>query len=142
MTGESAGFELRDHTADLALYVWGVSLPDLFLAAGDGLYESIGQVETDGDGEAVRLRFEAIDHVSLLQDFLSELLFRFETRGERVVDMTIESLDDRAMVVRGCSRKVSISDSILDREVKAVTYHDLEIVEADGRFEVTIVLDI
>lgn len=137
-----AGFELRDHTADLALYAWGSSLPEMFLASANGLYASIGNVVGSGDDEAVTLSFEAGDWESLLQDFLSELLYRFEIRRQRVDELVVEQLDETTLTVGGVARQVDDEASMLDREVKAVTYHDLEIEAVGGRFEVTVVLDI
>ncbi len=142
MDATSSGFELRDHTADLVLHAWGSTIEGLFLSAAEGLYAAIGRVETGDVTERVNLRFDAPDRAALLQDFLSELLFQFETRQERITDLEIVSLEEMALVVRGVAYKVDAERSMLDREVKAVTYHDLEIVQHDGQHEVDIVLDI
>ncbi len=137
-----SGFELRDHTADIALYAWGDSLPALFCSAAAGLYATIGDLEVDGKCHAVTLSLEAGDAESLLHDFLSELHFRFETRGEVHSDFGFDRLDEHVLSVKMCMARVDHQKSVFDREVKAVTYHDLEITQSDGRFEVTLILDI
>jgi SHS2 domain-containing protein len=137
-----AGFELREHTADLALYAWGASLESLFIAAADGLYAAIGTLAFSGNGEPDQLDIQANDTTNLLQEFLSELLFRFETRDVALTDLRIDELTDTRLRAATTRRTIDPDRSVLDREVKAVTYHDLEIVDRAGRLEVTVVLDI
>lgn len=137
-----AGFELRDHTADIALYVWGDSRGALFRAAADGLYATIGELVVRGESRTESLRLEAGDIESLLQDFLSELLFRFETKAVRISDFAFRRLDDTVLDAAMRVAEVDQRASLFDREVKAVTYHDLNVIERDGRYEVTLILDI
>jgi SHS2 domain-containing protein len=142
MTRATAGFELRDHTADIAVYAWADSVEELFRKAAEGLYATIGDLQTKDAGERERFRVDANDLESLLHDFLDELLYRFEMHGRRFADFTFDRLDDHLLEVDASARPVDAATSVLDREVKAVTYHDLKIVERDGRFEVTVILDI
>jgi len=142
MPSDAFGFELRDHTADIALFVWGDRLEALFRAAADGLYAAIGEIHAHSPCARERLDIHAHDTESLLHDFLDELLFRFETRGQRLGDFTFDRLDDTLLMATAAVSVVDATTSILDREVKAVTYHDLNIVRTPGRYEVTIILDI
>ncbi len=142
MTDQPSGFELQDHTADIALYVWGNTLEALFASAADGLYATIGVMQTTAEGRDHTLRLEAGDAESLLHDFLAELHFNFETRGVLFADFKFAKLDGRALEVTARRTEVDPEASIFDREVKAVTYHDLAITRHHGRYEVTLILDI
>ena len=142
MTATGAGFELRDHTADIALYVWADSVEGLFRAAAEGFYATVGELRDAATCRSDTIRLEANDLVGLLHDFLSELLFRLETKGERLADFTFDRLGDTFWEVTVAVARVDEHASTFDREVKAVTYHDLNIIRRDGRYEVTIVLDI
>jgi SHS2 domain-containing protein len=80
----------------------------------------------------------------LLVDWLSELLFRFETTGLLVARAAVELV--AADVYRLGAR---IEGEPLDPErhamkvlLKAVTYHALDVREADGRWTATVVFDI
>jgi SHS2 domain-containing protein len=44
--------------------------------------------------------------------------------------------------VRGQTRAIDMEASVLEREVKAVTYHELAIREIDAGFELTYIVDI
>jgi len=142
MPSAESGFELRDHTADIALYVWGNTLPALFSSAAAGLYATIGLLKVGGACHDATLGLEAGDAESLLHDFLSELHFRFETRDEMYSEFDFGHLDGHALEVKMRMGRIDRDASVFDREVKAVTYHDLEITQSDGRYEVTLVLDI
>jgi len=142
VTQKPTGFELRDHTADIALYAWGDSLESLFRSAAEGLYAVVGELRPSGESEPLTLHIDAPDRDALLHDFLSELLFRFETGGVMLRDFAFERLDDTGLLASATCATVDADTSVFDREVKAVTFHDLRIVERDGRYEVTVVLDI
>jgi len=164
MTSASCGFELRDHTADIALYAWGDSLEALFRSAAEGFYATIGDLRVRPPQRREALRLEAGDVESLLHDFLGELLYRFETRQERLTEFTFGRLDDNLLEGEVSISQVDSGASVFDREVKAVTYHDLNIlrrapltrdatsaqknatrssrVKGPGRYETTIILDI
>lgn len=139
---ELTGFELRDHTADIALYVWGDSLEGLFRAAAEGLYATIGEIEASDVNQNETLRLEGNDVNDLLHDFLAELLYRFETQALHLSNFAFERLSDRELVATATVGQVDPKASIFDREVKAVTYHDLNVLHRDNRYEVTIILDI
>jgi SHS2 domain-containing protein len=142
MTGARAGFELRDHTADIAVYAWADSVEGLFRAAAEGLYATIGELQTEETGERARIHIEAGDPESLLHDFLDELLYRFEMGGQRLSDFSFGRLAAGVLEADAAVNCVDARASVLDREVKAVTYHDLNIVRDEGRYEVTVILDI
>ena len=70
MTKPTGGFELREHTADLALYVWGRDLPELFARAAKGLYAAMGNLVLidEPSPEPLSLNLSAPDRVELLWD--------------------------------------------------------------------------
>lgn len=143
MEKPTGGFELRDHTADIALYVWGDALPCLFRAAADGLYATIGELHAlESRGRCDSLRLHAPDAESLLHDFLAELHFRFETKGVILTDVEFRRLDETTLDATARESPIDRDRSIFDREVKAVTMHDVRIERHCGRYEVTLILDI
>ncbi len=142
MPNSASGFELRDHTADIALYVWGRTLEELFCAAARGLYATIGELKASKECHNMTLSLQAGDAEFLLRDFLAELHFRFETDGLVVTQFAFDRLDERELRVTTTGAEVDRDESVFDREVKAVTSHDVRITRGDGRYEVTLILDI
>ena len=131
-------YTVFDHTADVGLEVRGTSFEDLLSTAARATFDQVLEdrpKEVDATQE-VRVRpgsAFAGDRSELFVEWLQELLFRFET--QRLVPMEYEFLE---VGPREVSADVGFGRFDPDRhrtrlEVKAVTYHDLEVrQDADG----------
>ena len=131
-------YTVFDHTADVGLEVRGTSFEDLLSTAARATFDQVLEdrpKEVDATQE-VRVRpgsAFAGDRSELFVEWLQELLFRFET--QRLVPMEYEFLE---VGPREVSADVGFGRFDPDRhrtrlEVKAVTYHNLEVrQDADG----------
>jgi SHS2 domain-containing protein len=86
---------------------------------------------------SVALDLQAFDDESLLVAFLSELLYRGEEQGLAFDEFDMALIDDRLAGMLHGARVRSQR-----KEIKAVTYHELQIVRGDDRLEVVIVFDV
>jgi SHS2 domain-containing protein len=135
-------YETFEHTADLGLRVRSADLDCLFREAAEGLFsvlvEAIPQNETvqraDFELEAERTEF-------LLVDWLNELLYRFETRG-LLFDSFDVRLDGNRLMATAQSRRFDEQRDRILHEVKAVTYHDLQVRRTDQGWLAELILDI
>ncbi len=126
-----------EHTADRELEVWGSDMPALFGEAARGMYELM-EVEISDDARCHR-QFELLadDREQLLVSFLGELLFLAETE-DLAFDGFLLEVDGTNLLAR------LEGGSILSRskEIKAVTYHRLEISETKRGLETSIIFDV
>jgi SHS2 domain-containing protein len=136
------GHELFDHTADVGVRAFAPSLPELVRVAGEGLYSVIGELRPQGEPRPERFEFTDGDEPMLLRDYLSELLLIFERDHRMVTDVSVETFEPGCLRATGQSRAVDRDASLLDREVKAVTYHGLEINRIDEGYETRYIVDI
>jgi SHS2 domain-containing protein len=136
------GYELFDHTADLGIRAYAPTLPALIPPITDGLYAAIGDVVAR-DGPVPRtFELHAHDPAVLLRDYLAELLHLFERERRRLTDVhALEFTADR-LAVAGQARLIDDAASDLEREVKAVTYHELAVRPIPGGYEATFIVDI
>ncbi|WP_049920809.1 archease [Halopiger djelfimassiliensis] len=127
------GFELRDHTADVAVEATGRSLEAVFATVADGLAAASceGIPADSGDRFSVSVRAERRE--ALLFDYLDELIYLRDVRHELPVDHRVESIagPDETDAGDGWSleataRGVPLAD-IDAREVKAVTYSEMRL---------------
>lgn len=135
------GFELREHTADVGIAASGATIGDAFAAVADGLAaaqcEEIPEV-----GDRFDLTVRAENREALLFDFLDELIYQRDVRNvlpaahEAVVDR-----DGEEWVLSGSAQGVPLSE-VHAREIKAVTYSEMAIEEADDGWDVYVVFDV
>jgi SHS2 domain-containing protein len=132
-------FEVIDHMADWALRVYGKDLSELLTNAAVGMASlMVGDLTAVSSEVERRLILEAFDKETLLVDWLTELAYWAEDEqlvfGE--VELSQVTKTHLSAVVRGGK------SAELEKHIKAVTYHNLEIVEADGQLTTTIVFDV
>lgn len=143
----NSGFEEIEHTADWAIRVRGRDLRELFVNAARGMFGLIADVEAVTSTVEERVELDAYDTETLLVSWLGELLWLNETHDLIFTDYRIERLTPvhlRATVSGGPlpADRSEISSGGQWKQIKAVTFHDLAIVETDNGYEVTIVFDV
>jgi len=133
----AAGFEEIEHTADWALRVWAPNLPALFEQAARGMYHLMEVDLQSGPREQHSLVLQADEPEVLLVGFLSELLYVLE-RDELVFDYVLVELEGEILT----ARLEGALCTYQRKEIKAVTYHALNIVVTPAGLEVVIVFDV
>lgn len=135
-------YEVFDHTADAGLRVRAATLAELLQPATEGLYAVIGQLVPGEHPETVAIDLTDDDLSNLLRDYLAELLVIFERDQRIVADLSVTGFDRGRLQATVTTRRLDRDRSVLHREVKAITYHELDIRPIDGGFEATIIVDI
>jgi SHS2 domain-containing protein len=133
-------FDLRDHTADVAVEATGESMANVFAAAGDGMAAAMCD-SVPASGERFDVEVSAESPEALLFDYLDELIYQRDVRGVLPVDneVTIESNEEWSLT--GSARGVPLIE-IAAREVKAVTYSEMELEKRDDSWYAYVVLDV
>lgn len=132
-----AGYREISHTADWKLEVWGSSLPALLEEAARGMYALAEVRIKDAPRQTRHLNFLLMDPERVLVNFLTELLLFIEMDG-LVMDQFSWHIQADQLEVDLSGRPLSG----LDKEIKAVTYHNLSIeVVAEG-LKTQIVFDV
>lgn len=132
-------FEVIEHTADWSIRVKGHDLRQLFIHAAEGMSTLlVGELAALPQDIKKNLELSAFDVESLLVEWLSELAYWAEMEqivfGRfQMVELTQRTL--HAIVYGGRAEE-------LHKHIKAVTYHNLEVVENDDGWETTIVFDV
>jgi SHS2 domain-containing protein len=135
-TRPPAGFEEFPHTADIALRVWGPDNETLFTQAALGL-NAIAGVRTGTQRVVRRISLHQTDLASLLVAFLSELVFLQENEH---LAFHKSDLEVSAQNVSGTLQGADILS--LERPIKAVTFHNLQILNTERGLEVEVIFDV
>jgi len=141
-------FELRDHTADVAVEATASTLSGLFAAVAEGLAaascDEIPKAD-DVDADAFEVEVDAERPEALLFDYLDQLIYERDVRGVLPVGHDVSVAEPSAEGDRwrltGTYRGVPL-DRIDAREVKAVTYSEMRIDETDAGWEAYVVFDV
>ena len=132
------GFRELAHTADWELEVWAPDLATLLEQAARGMYALSGMRLLPGPPQERLIALHAADAEGLLVRFLTELLW--VEQEEKL------GFDQFAISVEGqCDLRAELSGSTiakLDKEIKAVTYHNLAVQITSQGLRVNIVFDV
>jgi SHS2 domain-containing protein len=139
---ERVRYRLLDHVADLGMEVRGASLEDLFVEAARALFDVIGSLETTEARTEERILVEGEGQEELLRAWLSELLFLSAARGMVYSEFTILSLDSGRLEALARGEPCDASRHRVEREIKAVTFHGLEITRDHRGWRATVIFDI
>jgi SHS2 domain-containing protein len=139
------GFTFVDHTADVAVRLYGATLDDLFAAAAAALTAATTEPDAVMPRRSVTISLEASDLELLLVDWVGELLYRFETEH-----LLVASARPRVTGQEGGWRVgADVSGEPRDPArhpikvlVKAVTFHGLRIEHGPDGYETLLVFDI
>ena len=133
----SSGFQELEHTADWALKVWSPDLPQLFIQAALGMNSLSGLVISSESPQERILHLSGLDEEDLLVRFLEEILYYGESEGLGFFDFHLE-LKNLDLVASAQAGKILSQE----KEIKAVTFHNLVLEKIPGRYEITIVFDV
>jgi SHS2 domain-containing protein len=128
---EQVRFDLVEHTADVAVRAYGKSLNEIFENAAFGMFNVMTDTSTVELVGEYTVEVESADLESLMVDWLSELLYLFDTKDVFLSDFNVE-IEDHKLTASVRGETIDKEKHPLKSDVKAATYHMLEIDEAKG----------
>lgn len=138
-------YEILEHPADLKIRAFGKTKEELFLnmvkGMTDGLHPEIKKptVHTQQASELKNIKITSPDLGALLVDFLSEILYLIQINKEIYNNINFKKLSDTELEGELIGQKIER----FDEDIKAVTYHALEVHQGkDGTWEATVLFDI
>jgi len=137
----SKRFEVIDHTADVGLKVYGKDLKELFINAVCGLFGLIIDLEKVGIDIRIQVSLKEDNREELLVSWLNELIFRFSARNFIPKKFKINKITDSMIKAEVLGEKLDLSKHEVLSEIKAATYHDLEIKKTKDGLEAQVIFD-
>jgi SHS2 domain-containing protein len=135
-------FEITDHTADIGITAYGKDLAELVANAACGMLTIIIEPETVNSTLTRKIELEERDEVTLLVSWLNALLYELDVNRLlfREFDIVVSGHTKLSAVCRG--ERLDLAKHRLKREVKAATYHSLNITSKKGIYSASIIFDI
>jgi SHS2 domain-containing protein len=138
--GVVGGYEILEHTADVGVRARGATLEECFAQAARGLLSIIG-IDRPGPGERVEIELASYDLGALLVDWLSEIIYLHDSRDAVVSGVSVDRVSPTGM-----SGSVTLAHrggaEVEGVQVKAVTYHQLEVIQTPDGFIARVYFDV
>lgn len=145
--------EFIEHTADIAVKLSANSIEELFMVAADSLKQTVFESSKIEENEEKNISITENSLEELLVNFLSELNYLFQVKRwvfSSLKKVSIENLPVRhAELKQKWSLEVTILGEKFDEEkhhpkleIKAVTFHQMEIKKIDDVYSTILVFDI
>lgn len=131
-----------EHTADVGLNVSAEDLNTLFSEAARGLLSIL--VDDPAQIRPIQeftIEVEGTDLEYLLFDWLNELLFRFETEQLLLSEFDV-SVNQRGLKAQTRGEIFQPERHKLAHEIKAITYHQLEVKQTSNGWQARFIVDI
>ena len=138
-------FEYLEHTADVKFRAYGQGLEEMLSNAALALFNSMIDTKSVRAKEIWKVELSTPEIEQLAYDWLSELIFLFETEFAVFSKFDIKLHQDQdgqwnlQATIGG--EKIDSSRHAFDNEVKAVTLHEFEVKKND-LWSIQVVLDV
>jgi len=135
-------FTLLDHTADLGIRVCGRDLRTLFEVAAKSMIYVMIKGKPAKSTKIFNLSVEGYDLPDLMVRWLGEILYLFEGEHKLVTGVDVNAVSHSR--VDATLETVSFNANLHEIlcEIKAVTFHQIEVVKKDNRWEARIIFDL
>lgn len=131
-----------DHTADVGVEVESSTLPELFERAAYAMFWLLADVEVVASVVMIPIEVDAADRSELLVKWLSELNYRHQVDGLVFSQFVVDELDDTRLAGSASGEAITDGHPQIYCELKAVTFHELEVACGDDGCRARVIFDI
>jgi len=135
-------FRILEHTADIGFEAFGVTREEVFANAARALMHLIVDQDSIAAREEVHIQVDGFDSVSLLVNWLSEILYLHDAEGWLFRDFEVRRLDDRSLASVATGEKFDRARHQAKLLVKAITYHQLALEKTARGWRAQVYVDI
>jgi len=136
------GFEVINHTADVAIAAYGADLKAAFANAALGMFSIMTDVKKVNETVVRDVEVRADEIKVLLVSWLNELLFISDVEKILFKRFDISELDGTRIVARCYGGRLDHKRHKIKTEIKAATYHMTQIEEKRDGVRVQVLFDI
>jgi len=135
-------FEVLDHTADIGLIVYGEDLRALFENAGEAFFHLITDLKRVRQKTERRIEIRGESLERLMVGWLSELLYLHDIENLLFKRFKVDSVGEEGLRAKVKGETFQEGVHVIKTEVKAVTYHQIQVRKENGRWRAQIIFDL
>ena len=134
-----------DHTGDIGLRVRADTLPQLFERAAVGMFSVLTDLDTVRPTDSTGLSVEGRDREALMVRWLSELNYHHTVHARLFCAFSVETLEATAdgfrLSATATGERLAPARHTVHTEIKAITFHGMEIRETADGWTVQVIFD-
>ena len=142
MDHKSPNFTFLDHTADLGIRVRGNTMKDLFEKAARSMIRIMVSGVSDKNNKTVNISVNASDLEDLMVRWLGEILYLFEGEKRIMMDIQIDTISETHLNATAETALFTPRLHKIINEIKAVTYHQIQVKKTGNDWEARIIFDL
>jgi SHS2 domain-containing protein len=135
-------FEILEHTADIGFRAWGATSAEMFENAARALMYIATEPSIIDAVEERTVEVSGADYESLIVNWLSEIVYLFDAGVFAPRDFHVHHVSPQRLHATCAGEKRDPQRHPWKLIVKAITYHQLEIIEKPGHWETAVFVDI
>ena len=135
-------YKLIDHTADFGIQVFGSDSQELFTNAALAMFDVITEMDVLTGRDSCDITASGEDWSDLMVNWLREMLYLWNGREMLVKSVQILSSTENKIFARIYFDVYMPDRHIIKTEIKAVTYHQIQVKSSPSGWKAQIIFDI
>jgi SHS2 domain-containing protein len=135
-------YTLIDHTADFGIHVYGSDSKELFANAAWALFDLITEIDKLAGLDSCPIEVSGDDWSDLMVNWLREMLYLWNGKELLVKNARILSLSETELTATVEFDLFNPGRHMINTEIKAVTYHQIQVNSSPSGWEAMIIFDI
>jgi SHS2 domain-containing protein len=140
--GPEMTYKRMDPTADCGIQVFGKDLKALFENAGLALFDLIADIRLVKSSSEFPVQVSGSDWADLMVNWLRELLYFWTGKELLVKEIEVMEISEYQLRARIRIDAYHATQHRLNHEIKAVTYHRIQVTHAPTGWEAIVVFDV
>lgn len=138
----AGGYRYLDHMTDAVIEAYGGSLEEAFENAAMGLNDTMIDLKTVRPNREIKIAAEGHDLLSLLFDWLDKVMLLLVADGIVMSKFSVKIKNGYSLEGLAKGERLDLDKHHYKVEIKAVTYHEMQITEEKGKVTVRFLLDL
>ena len=138
------GYRFLDHMTDAVIEAYGQTLEEAFENAAKGVNDTMVDLKTVKPRKEIKIAAKGHDLHSLLFDWLDKVMLLMVADGIVMSEFSVKIRQNNGYSLTGIAKgeKLDLDRHRYKVEIKAVTYHEMDVRQEKGKATVRFLLDL
>jgi SHS2 domain-containing protein len=140
----AGGYRFLDHMTDAVIEAYGKTLEAAFENAAKGVNDTMVDLKTVRPSKEIKINAKGHDLYSLLFDWLDKVMLLMVADGIVMSEFSVKIKHNSGYSLTGIAKgeKLDLDRHHYKVEIKAVTYHEMQVTQEKGKATVRFLLDL